>query len=315
MIEQLTDYIAHDKAAMDFVDGKADPWGMKVNPSYKKIKLPRAEWPLLDTTSRRPRTTCRQNNPAVYFTQLAAPGDHPAQDRGGAADAWPNVQTRCDVDLATGGYKLGRIDRQSFGSRFMLGIVSLGDANATACRSAALETKSGRRRRIVARERPRSVAARRADASRQTTGRPFVLDQADVRKSRKAYPGTMVVYTAAKTADLPAEDATTRSRSSSGSATTEGQRAGTGNGELPAGFLPDREDRRRRRSGSTSRAEAPPDAIEAPEPPPTRVARRRSPSDRAADAVPAPAVPIAAPTGRRPGGGAMPTDGRGRPGS
>ena len=42
-------------------------------------------------------------------------------------DAWPNVQTRCDVDLATGAYKLGRIDRQSFGARFMLGIVSLGD--------------------------------------------------------------------------------------------------------------------------------------------------------------------------------------------
>ena len=34
---------------MDFINGKADPWGMKVNPSYKKIKLPRSEWPLLDT--------------------------------------------------------------------------------------------------------------------------------------------------------------------------------------------------------------------------------------------------------------------------
>jgi hypothetical protein len=73
IIQQLTDWIAHDDAAMDFINGKADPWGMKVNPSYKKIKLPRSEWPLLDTYIPTTNNTCRQNNPDVYFSQVAAP--------------------------------------------------------------------------------------------------------------------------------------------------------------------------------------------------------------------------------------------------
>ena len=128
---------------MDFVDGKADPWGMKVNPSYKKIELPRPEWPLLDDYIPETENTCRQNNPAVYFTQLAAPVTTLRKIAEALLDGWPNVQTRCDFDLATNSYKLGRVDRQSFGARFMLGIVSLGDVERYGLRSAALETKSG----------------------------------------------------------------------------------------------------------------------------------------------------------------------------
>ena len=45
-------------------------------------------------------------------------------------------------------------------------------------------------------------AARDSSAtSRRKPATPFVLDQADVRKSGKAYPGTMVVYTAAQAAE------------------------------------------------------------------------------------------------------------------
>jgi hypothetical protein len=233
VIEQLTDYLAHDKAAMDFVAGKVDPWGMKVNPNYKKIKLPRAEWPLLDDYIPQTENACRQNNPAVYFTQLAAPVTAMRKIAEALLDGWPNVQTRCDVDLGTGGYKLGRIDRQSFGARFMLGIVSLGDVERYGLRSAALETKSGQ---YVAPSEA-SLGAAVALTEQKKDGDPFLLDQGDVRKSGKAYPGTMVVYTAAKTADLPAEEATKVAQFIRVS-TTEGQRPGTGNGELPAGFLP-----------------------------------------------------------------------------
>ena len=103
VIEQLTDYIAQDRAAMDFVNGQTDPWGMKVNPSYKKVKLPRPEWPLLDDYIPETENVCRQNNPAVYFTQLAAPVTTLRKIAEALLDGWPNVQTRCDVDLATGG--------------------------------------------------------------------------------------------------------------------------------------------------------------------------------------------------------------------
>ena len=143
IIQQLTDWIDHDDAAMDFINGKADPWGMKVNPSYKKIKLPRSEWPLLDTFVPTTNNTCRQANPDVYFSQLAAPVTTLRKVSDALLDGWPNVQTRCDFDQVSNTFKLGRIDRQSYGARFMLGVVSLGDAARFGLHTAALQTKKG----------------------------------------------------------------------------------------------------------------------------------------------------------------------------
>ena len=233
VIEQLTEWIATDKNAMAFVNGKPDPWGMKVNPSYKKISLPTAEWPLLDTYVPETENTCRQENPEVYFTQVAAPVTTLRKIAEALLDAWPNVQTRCDADLATGGFKTGRVDRQTFGARFMLGLVSLGDVDRYGLRAAALETRRGT---FVA-PSDDSLAAAVALSKQPRAEEPFVLDQADVRKSSKAYPGTMVVYTAARLANLPEDDAAKVAQFVR-VATGEGQRSGTGNGELPPGFLP-----------------------------------------------------------------------------
>ncbi|ABL80441.1 MULTISPECIES: hypothetical protein [unclassified Nocardioides] len=233
VIEQLTDYIAHDQDAMAFIHGKKDPWGMAVNPKYRNLEMPRADIPLLDTYVPETSSDCRQKNPGVYFNQIAAPVTTLRKIAEALLDAWPNVQTRCDFDTSTGLYKLGRIDRQSFGSRFMLGIVSLGDADRYGLRSAALETKPGT---YVAPDH-RSLAAAVALADRDRAHRPFVLDQGDVHRSGQAYPGTMVVYTAARLRNLPEQDATKVAQFIR-VATTEGQRAGSGNGQLPGGYLP-----------------------------------------------------------------------------
>lgn len=233
VIEQLTDYIAHDKDAMDFIRGKKDPWGMVVNPRYRDIEVPRPDWPLLDTYVPETASDCRQKNPGVYFSQIAAPVTTMRKIAEALLDAWPNVQTRCDFDTATGDYKLGRIDRQSFGSRFMLGIVSLGDAARYGLRAASLETTPGT---YVAPD-DRSLAAAVALMERDEEHRPFVLDQADVRRSDRAYPGTMVVYTAARLQNLAKADAAKVAQFIR-IATTEGQRPGSGNGQLPEGYLP-----------------------------------------------------------------------------
>jgi hypothetical protein len=274
VVQQLTDWIAHDPEAMDFVNGKPDPWGMQVNPSYKKIRLPRSEWPLLDTYIPQTQNTCRQANPNVYLSQIAAPVSTLRKVAEALLDGWPNVQTRCDYDQVTNLYKLGRIDRQSYGARFMLGVVSLGDAARYGLRTAALQTKKDT---YVAPTEDSLAAAvdlmqlkepgkpgkggdkggkggkggagnERAQGSgakgRPLTetqlaelGQPFVLDQADVRKDGKAYPGTTVVYTAAKLRDLDPADAK-KVALFIRTATTEGQEEGAGNGELPAGYLP-----------------------------------------------------------------------------
>jgi hypothetical protein len=239
VLEQLTDWIAHDKDAMAFVDGKPDPWGMKVNPAYKGIKLPKSEWPLKDTFVPTTNNVCRQKNPGVYFSQMAAPVSNLRTIAQALLDGWPNVQTRCDFDQVNNVYKLGRVDRQSYGARFMLGLVSLGDAARYGLRVASLET---RKNTFVA---PSSsslsaavdLAAQPMDHGKADPGSPFVLDQGEVRRSKKAYPGTMVIYTAARERNLDQADADKVAQFIRVS-TTEGQKTGTGNGELPPGFLP-----------------------------------------------------------------------------
>jgi len=195
--------------------------------------MPRSDIPLLDSYIPKTQSDCRQKNPDVYFNQLAAPVSTLRNVAEALLDSWPNVQTRCEFDTSTGLYKLGRIDRQSFGSRFMLGIVSLGDAERYGLRPAALETKAGK---YVA-PTDRSLAAAVKLTTQKGRYEPFVLDQADVRRSGSAYPGTMVVYTAARLQRLDKQDAAKVAQFIRVS-TTEGQRAGSGNGELPAGFLP-----------------------------------------------------------------------------
>lgn len=233
VVRQLTEYIAEDKAAMAFVDGKADPWGMVVNPEYEKLELPRSDIPLLDTYVPETQSECRQKNPGVYFSQVAAPVTTMRRIAEALLDAWPNVQTRCDFDPSTGLFKLGRIDRQSYGSRFMLGLVSLGDADRYGLRTAALQTTSGTY--VAPTERSMAAAVRLAEQDKPLE--PFEIDQAAVRKSDSAYPGTMVVYTAARLRNVEKDDAAKVAQFIRVS-TSEGQEPGPGNGELPGGYLP-----------------------------------------------------------------------------
>jgi hypothetical protein len=235
IIRQLTSYIATDKDAMAFIDGKTDPWGMKVNPSYKKLDLPTAEWPLLDDFVPTGSTVCQLANPQVYLNNIAAPVSTLRKVSDALLDGWPNVQTRCDTDISTdpATFKLGRVDRQPYGSRFLLGVVSLGDAARYGLRAAALETEPGA---YVAPTDRSLSAALKLSTQKKKLG-PFVLDQADVRKSSTAYPGTMVVYTAARLQNLKQAEADKVAQFIRVS-TSEGQRQGSGNGELPGGFLP-----------------------------------------------------------------------------
>lgn len=287
LVQQLTAYLATDKSAMEFVNGKADPWGMRVNPSYLKIKLPRNEWPLLDTYVPTGGTECRANNPSTYFNDLAAPVTTLRKIAEALLDAWPNVQTRCDTDLSASPpiYKVGRVERLHYGQRFMLGLVSLGDAARYGLHTAALEARKGT---YVA---PTTASLSAAVAiTEQPKGRfqPFLLDQKDVRRSATAYPGTMITYTAARLRNLPKADAAKVAQFIR-IATTEGQRPGSGNGQLPLGFLPIE------RKGTTAKlfaaAQGAADAIEKQAP----ARERATPPPAAAPDAPVAALPVSVP--------------------
>lgn len=233
-VQQLTDYIAHDPAAMAFIKGEPDPWGMVVNPNYKGYDLPRNIWELKDDFVA--GGDCFKANPSPYFTLMAAPVSRIYTITQNLLDSQPNIQTKCVADnTSVTGWKLGKIDRQGYGNRFMLGLLSLGDAARFGIDVATLETSPDR---FVG---PTEAAQAAAVAlMKQPKGKPlapYSLDQAAVRKAGDAYPGTMVVYAAAKTCELDKALAGTVA-SFLKIASTEGQVEGSGNGRLPRGYLP-----------------------------------------------------------------------------
>jgi len=233
VMETLTSYIANDKQAMEWVNGKPDQWGMTINPKYRKIKLPVPLWPLLDDFVAPSEQECYVQNPAPYFTQLAAPVTSLRKIAEAVLDAWPNVQTKCERSVSSDPWKIGRIDRQGVGSRMMLGIVSTGDARRFGLHEASLETTSGHY--VAPTDAAMSKAISLAEPAKNGDA-AFTLEMKDVVRARSAYPGTMIVYTAALTHGLATADAAKVSEFID-VATTEGQRPGYGNGELPPGFL------------------------------------------------------------------------------
>ena len=231
----LTAYIAADEEAMDFMRGEKDPWGMVVNPVYQDQPLPVADWPLLDSWVKPSQDSCESQITTPYGNRLAAPVSSITKVAEAVLDAWPNVQTKCTGGTASMPLKVGRLDRQPFGSRVMLGIVSLGDAERYGLRTAALRTSgTGTSATFVLPSNP-SMAAALTAASQTVPGGVFTLDRDALPAD--AYPGTMVIHTAAKLTGLDAADAR-RITQLIEVATTEGQIVGSANGELPDGYLP-----------------------------------------------------------------------------
>ncbi|KAA1424495.1 hypothetical protein FE697_000745 [Mumia zhuanghuii] len=299
VIRTLTAYIAADRDAAAFVKGKADRWGMKVNPAYRAIGLPRAEWPLKDTFVPRSELECRKENPAPYLSQVAAPVSSLRKIAEAVLDAWPNVQTRCERATMSDPWKLGRIERQGVGNRFMIGIVTLGDAERFGLRTAELQTQrasGGRPARFVA---PTSTALKAAvrEADGGTLGKAFTLDPTTLRaEAPRAYPGTMIVYAAARLEGLAKKQAGDVAQFIE-VATRRGQRVGTGNGDLPPGYLPIT------RTGATAdlyaSAQEAADAIRAQKGLPGSADEGDDKSDTPAADSPAPsapAAPLAVPT-------------------
>jgi hypothetical protein len=233
VIRQVTQYIAQDADAVAFLQGKADPWGMVVNPSYKNIAVPTSQWPLLDTFVPPSNLECQKQNPAPYLPQVAAPVNNLRRIAEAVLDGWPLVSTKCDRPTPNDPFKLGRVDRQGVGSRFLVGLTTLGDARRFGLPTAALQAAPGSYVEPTDAGLDAAVRLLRPGAALM----PFTLSQAAVAKSATAYPGTMVVYTAARLQGMAQADADTVADFISISR-TEGQRPGRGNGQLADGYLP-----------------------------------------------------------------------------
>jgi hypothetical protein len=256
VVYALTDYIDADAEARAWLDGVADPWGMKVNPNYLKMDLPVNSWPQLDTYE--PTTLyktgtnpCLQDAPVPYLPLVASPTSRLATISLAMQYSLANYQVDCVQPFpgTTVGQKLNPLGRQSGGFRFLLGVASLGDASRFGLDSAALQTH---------------VASGSGTAFTDATGRTFVgptdvglrvaADLLTTSSSSvdwqlpmgtlltdaagaKAYPGTMVVYADIPTSGLSPHDAHGFAAFLAFVAGA-GQVPGQAIGRLPAGFLP-----------------------------------------------------------------------------
>jgi len=252
----LTSYINADPEARAWLNGTPDPWGMTVNPNYRGISLPVESWPLLDSFiasfGHQGNNDCIDDAPVPYLPLVASPTSTLSAIAQALQYASPLSQTTCVLGGGTGslGNKLTTRGRQVPGSRFMIGLTSLGDAEYYGLDTAALQTyqvapdptarfTSSVGRLFAAPTDASLLAAARLASPDETTG-TWPIPYAALRNNPQdaaAYPGTMFVYLAVPAAGLPQQDAAdlaTFLRFAIGA----GQSPGFGNGQLPPGFAP-----------------------------------------------------------------------------
>lgn len=253
LVWALSQWIDADPEARAWLDGKPDPWGMKVNTAYRGLDLPVDNWPLLDEFLAPQwyidQNRCYQNSPTPYLQLVANPlsGLGPVSLNLQFANSAVATVCRYDGNDATT-LPLRTEGRQAVGHRFVLGLVSLSAAKRYNLRTAALQTSS-----------TVPAATRFTDASGRTfvTGgsqglaaaapllKPdaedgtWALDYPALATSagRSAYPGTLPVSAIFPTSALDAPTAAKLARFLC-YAGGPGQKPGTANGDLPAGYLP-----------------------------------------------------------------------------
>lgn len=234
VITSLSSYIAADPAAMAWLQGQPDRWGMRVNSYYRGMDLPVRTWPLLDQwVPTKTGQACLDANPSPYMQKISSPVSSFALIARAMLLSWPNVATLCTLDSTSNTWNMGRIGQEGIGRRLELGLVSLGDAARYGLTVASLQAAPGHY--VAADEAGMNAAVALMRQSR--ADKPFDLTQQAVRTSTSAYPGTEIIYTAAKARGLDEEDAGRVAQFIQVS-TTEGQRRGRGNGQLPDGYVP-----------------------------------------------------------------------------
>ena len=253
VVSAVTAYINDDPEARAWLDGRPDPWGMVVNPAYEGITLPVNQWPLLDTHI---ASVYSSSNPCVgsdgsppWLPLVAAPLENPALIALNMQYAISNAEVGC-ANVGQVDQKLTALGRQTPGSLFLLGVVSLADADRYELATASLETQrttdsmdvfsTAAGRSFAAPTTASLLAAAKMLKPDDATGTwpvPYDAMRTEMPAGTNAYPGIMLVSTDVPTRGLPKSDATDYGKLLTFEAGTA-QTPGLGNGQLPDGYLP-----------------------------------------------------------------------------
>ena len=252
LIWSLTSYINADPDARAFLDGTPDPWGMVVNPQYKGIALPTNSWPLLDTFEPKSlyaqTNRCLNDSPVPWLPLVASPVSAMSTITLDLQFNIANSQIRC-ANEGQQNQKLTALGREVPGTRFILGLTSLADAERYQLDAAQLltHTSAGAATKFTNAD-GRTFVGPSSDSLRAAVGllkpdrttNTWPVPYATLRTSadgEQAYPGTLVMSMDVPVAGLPKADAA-RYATLLRFAVGAGQVAGVGNGQLPPGFLP-----------------------------------------------------------------------------
>ncbi|MGW1561077.1 hypothetical protein ACWCQ1_31765 [Streptomyces sp. NPDC002144] len=224
-------YILADRAARDFVAGKADPWGMKVNPAYKDgvVSDTLDFFPKADLTPTKVDCGVATGQTVTRTPQDVVPYVNDMHDgalrirRGDIGTAY-----KCAIDQS--GPKLSAVGRQTLTAQRQYGVVDNASAVRYLLGTAALPDADGTY------VRPTDASLLKAVAEMPDSDVAGVKAPDPARMRDGAYPLTAVVYAAASVDQ--GKDARQDYAKVMRYAAGAGQTQGTEKGRLPYGYAP-----------------------------------------------------------------------------
>jgi hypothetical protein len=223
--ELLWTWLAKDADAKAFLDGKADPWGMTINATFKGTTVPRSDYPKTETYCReyldgRPPLCTLDAHP--YVADMKDGAKSAARGDTQARSLWDPVAT-------PPAWKKG--PAQPSGSRAILAVTDTASAERFSLNVAKLLNASGQ---LVAPTPASMTAAVKQLKEDAATGvrRPDPL----VRDER-AYPLTTITYAAMVPSSLDSAARKDYARLLNYAA-GPGQQPGVAPGDLPFGYAP-----------------------------------------------------------------------------
>ncbi|MFF1817974.1 hypothetical protein ACFVWG_11810 [Kribbella sp. NPDC058245] len=231
----LTRWVWADPSARAFLQGKADPWGMTVNKTYRGWQLPTDDYNLNDgwlaptPTSGTSGATFAGLSPQALWAPAINSWANGADI---AMIGWPLSQTPSlkDSTNPNSGYVGKRDQVQLFGTRHIFSLSVQSELDKSGVLAADLRNSAGE---FVAPTVEAMGYALDGAIPDKNSG-VWNLDYAGM--DERGYPGTMISYAAVPTANLPSTLAT-RYAENIRWMSTDGQQWGQEAGQLPDGYL------------------------------------------------------------------------------
>ncbi len=223
--ELLWNWITSDQTALDFLAGLPDPWGMRINPFYQGLPLPRQDFAKIDPYC---AATFQQGAPA-----LCTLDEHPfSQDLHDAARSAARgdslMRTFWDANARPPTWKKKPL--QLSGQRQLLAVTDSATAQRFGLVTARLRNAAGQ---FVA---PTATSLRAGLAHLVPSAVPGVPVTDPATAARGAYPLTVLTYAVTAPNILSPQDATAYANLVR-YAVGGGQVAGTAPGTLPDGYV------------------------------------------------------------------------------